>query len=204
MLINFHTPSLPPRVTTLFGERKGTAVQPVPNQSLRKNHHTNLSHHRRRGNKHIRHNKHQRHTRPNPRITVRHPTRIIPLVTPGITTILRNLSLTKNFKGLRRNRIDTPSFDDHRLVLFSLLFSYPLFACLFLVSLPTSPIISSLFFPSSLSQLLTKFYSCMAFCNFTFFLRPLSSVLQHLFSGELPQSFFVMKPSSISNLYKSL
>ena len=110
---------------------------------------TELSHHRRTGNKHINHKKHHRPLHPSPTI-------------PGSS----HKSLQE--KPHSRNRIDTPSFNSHRFVLFFLTFSF-----LLSISVPLSLHLFSdvlvLLFPysslptrSSLSQLLQKFSSCIA------------------------------------------
>ena len=70
--------------------------------------------------------------------------RILQPVTPrNTTTTLQVFSLTKDVKGLCRNKTDTPCFSTHRLVLFFLRLSFPFLLSILLVSFFFSLLLSS-------------------------------------------------------------
>ena len=90
--------------------------------------------------------------------------------------------LTKDFKSLHRNKILTSSFDSLRLVLFFLLFSFPLFT-------PLSSSFFSAFLPSFLIYLshlpLVRFSSCIHSPVFSYNIKQLDDFLL----CQVPQAF---------------
>ena len=139
-------PANPPNPTSASGRKKRTAVQQIPNQNPRKQLHRTQSRTKEK-------QAHQSQQAPQAHSSESQDQSNKSHQDHSSPSLLHD----RNVKGPNRNRIDTPSFNSHRFVLFCLLFTFPL--SLHLSSVFLSSLLSSLPTRFSLSQLLKKFYS---------------------------------------------